>query len=81
LMSTFTQTCGAMNRGALSDPSFIHSFIKKTFDEKEATQKNTKGIIKKISDEKDAIPKNAKGLIKKTSDEKRGNPPKKKRGA
>jgi hypothetical protein len=69
-----------MNRGALSDPSFICS-SKRPSMKKEATPKNAKGLIKKSSDEKEATPKNAKGHMKKTSDEKRRQPQKMQRGS
>jgi hypothetical protein len=49
----FTQTIGAMNRGTLSNPSFIGSF-KRPPIEKEATPKNAMRLIQKTSDEKEA---------------------------
>jgi hypothetical protein len=79
-----------MNRGALSDLSFIGSFerppIKKRHpakckeahskdpDKKRGTLQNATGLIEKTFDEKRGTPQNAKGLIQKTSDEKRGTP-------
>jgi hypothetical protein len=69
----FTQDIGAMNRGVISDSSFIVSFKRRPM-KKEAIRKNAKGLIKKTSDEKEATPKNAKGLVQNTSDEKRATP-------
>jgi hypothetical protein len=48
-----------MNRGALSDPSFIGSF-KRSPMKIEATPKYTKGLIQKTSDEKRGNPKKCK---------------------
>jgi hypothetical protein len=61
-MKRFTQHNVAMNRGALTDPSFIGSF-KRPPIKKEATKKNTNGLVQKTSDEKG-------GIVQKTSDEK-----------
>jgi hypothetical protein len=81
-----------MNRGALSEPSFIGSFkrppmkkeptlktpssFKRPPMKKVATQKTQMGSFKRPLMKKEAISKNAKGLAQKTSDEKGGNPEK-----
>jgi hypothetical protein len=46
LASVSTETCDAMNRGALSDPLFI-GLTKKISDEKTGTAKNGTGLNKK----------------------------------
>jgi hypothetical protein len=53
------QNIGAMNSGALLDPSFIGSF-KRPPMKKEGTPKNTKGLVQKTSDEKRGNPKKYK---------------------
>jgi hypothetical protein len=69
-----------MNRGVLSDPSFIVS-SKKTSDEKRGNPKKRKGAHQKRPPmKKEVTQKMQRGPSKKTSDEKRGNP-KKKKGA
>jgi hypothetical protein len=70
----FTQFHGAMNRGALSNLSFIGS--KKTSDKKRGNPKKCKGLLKRPMMKKEATPKDANGVAQKTSDEKRGNPEK-----
>jgi hypothetical protein len=54
------QNIGAMNRGALSDPSFIGSFKRHPM-KKVATPKNAKGLIQKTFDEKRGNTKKHKG--------------------
>jgi hypothetical protein len=68
-----------MNRGVLSDPSFIVS-SKKTSDEKRGNPKKRKGAHQKRPPmKKEVTQKTQRGSSKKTSDEKRGNPKKHKR--
>jgi hypothetical protein len=56
----FTQDIGAVNRGVLSDPSFIGLF-KRPPMKNEATPKNEKGLVQKTSNEKRSNPKKRKG--------------------
>jgi hypothetical protein len=56
----FTQNIGAMNRGAISDPSFIGSLERPPM-KNEATPKNAKGLIGKTSDERRGNHKKRKG--------------------
>jgi hypothetical protein len=71
----FTQDIGAMNGGALSDPSFIGSF-KRHPKIKEATQKNAKRLIQKTSNENRGNPEKCKGTRSKDLWWKKGNPEK-----
>jgi hypothetical protein len=64
-----------MNRGALSEPSFIGSF-KRPLMKKEPTLKTPSCSFKRPPLEKEVTSKNAKGLAQKTSDKKGGNPEK-----
>jgi hypothetical protein len=54
----FTQFHGAMNRGALSNLSFIGS--KKTSDKKRGNPKKCKGVAQKTYDEKRGNPERCK---------------------
>jgi hypothetical protein len=58
------QNFRAMNRGALSDPSFIGS-LKRTLMKKRGTPQNTKGLLEKPSDEKRGTLTKLKGAPKK----------------
>jgi hypothetical protein len=58
-----------MNRGALTDPSFIGS-SKRSPIKKEANLKNAKGLIQKTSDKKRGNLEKCNGAYSKTSNEK-----------